>query len=142
VDTPVLPPCTLIALVFFYSIDGLTHIPIGASIAPMGADNTLLTVDQIFDGTLEDCEAGNCSINLQMSEMPSYTTTGDPDQSWAALMMHPFDFPETWGYRELENWFFPLFQRAAAYQIKNFTQLAGPKGTRPFVVGQKTPGRV
>jgi len=127
---------------FFYSIDGLTHIPIGASIAPAGGWNTLLTLDQIFNGTLTDCWAGNCSIGLQMSYMPSHTTPGDPDQTWAALMMHPFDFPEAWGYNNLENWFLPLFRRAASYQIKNFTGLAGSKGSRPFVVGQKTIGKV
>jgi len=124
---------------FFYSIDGLTHIPIGASIAPFGGYDTLLSLDQIFNGTLEDCYEGNCSIGLQMSAMPLFTTNGDPDQIWAALMMHPFDFPENWGYRNLENWFVPLFQRAVAsgYQIKNFTGFAGPKGSRPFVVGEK-----
>jgi hypothetical protein len=120
---------------FFPRIDGVTHIPIGASISSFYDDQILISVSQLFNGTLEDCYAGNCSVELQMSA--SAPLTDGP--LWSAIMMHPDCFPEDSDRTYLENYFAPIFEAASQFEIKTFKQLTGPVGSRPLVKGIPTP---
>jgi len=124
---------------FFPQIDGLVHVPIGASISSFCDETQLLTLDQLFGGTLQDCYNCNCSVKLQMNSMYPLTFQGDPDQAWSAVMMHPDCFPENSTSEALQNYFLPLFQRAVQYKLKTIAQLVGPHGSRPAVNGTKPP---
>jgi len=117
---------------FFLRIDGLTHVPIGASISNFSDDQQLLSVEQLFNGTMEDCYAGNCSVELQVTAMAPLT---DDPEFWASIMMHPDCFPEGSDMAYLENYFAPIFEAAAQFKLMTYTQLAGPVGSRPFVTG-------
>jgi len=84
---------------------------------------------------MSDCtQAGNCSVELQVLAMAPFTK-GDPDQFWSAIMMHPDCFPEDSDKAYLEAYFAPIFEAAADFKLKTFTQLAGPLGSRPLVTG-------
>jgi len=122
---------------FFPRIDGLTHVPIGAAISSFWDESQLLTYEQLFNGTLEECYAGNCSVRLQLDSMYPLTAQGDPDQFWAAIMMHPDCFPENSTMDDLNNYFLPLFQITSSYKLKNMVQVVGPIGSRPYVNGTR-----
>jgi len=131
--------CTAIVLVFFDRIDGVSHVPVGAATSPFANVNTYVSYEELWNGTLNDCSvSGNCSINLQWSGTPNFTTVGDPDQTWSAVMIHPQNFPTNWTYSDLENYFAPTFRTAASYRVLNYTGLIGPVGSRPNVKGIKT----
>jgi peptidoglycan/xylan/chitin deacetylase (PgdA/CDA1 family) len=123
---------------FFPRIDGVTHVPIGAAISNFNNEQQLLTASEIFYGTLDDCYAGSCSVELQVGAMAPLTN-GDPDQNWSSIMMHPDCFPENSDRTYLENYFAPIFDIAVQFKLKTFTQLAGAVGSRPLVKGIRTP---
>jgi len=110
---------------FFPRIEGVIHMPTGASEADF-ASTTLITTQQLFSGSDNDCLANSiCSVQSQVNHMGPYTE-GD---SWSVIMMHPQDFPENATF--IENFFMPIFQFAKAnYNLTTFTGLAGPVGSR------------
>jgi len=124
---------------FFPRIDGLTHVPIGAAISSFWNENALLSYQQLFNGTIEDCYNGNCSVSTQEIAMYPLTDSNDPDQVWANIMMHPDCFPEDATMDDLNNYFLPLFQlvQTPDWKLKNIEQLVGPIGSRPAVNGTR-----
>jgi len=119
---------------FFPRINGVIHMPTGASIANFGNNvSVLLTTDQLLSGTNNDCtDNGLCSIQSQINAMANLTDT--TDASWSVIMMHPQDFPEDANF--IESFFSAIFTKVKpSYRLVTFSQLAGPKGSRPSVVG-------
>jgi len=113
---------------FFPSIDGIVHVPTGASQANFG-NGQLITKDQLFYASDTDCLTNSiCSIQSQVNGMSKYTD----GESWSVIMMHPQEFPENITF--IENYFIPIFTTAKAnYRLVTFSQLVGPIGSRPNV---------
>jgi hypothetical protein len=121
---------------FFPRIDGVTHIPFGAGISNLNDDQILISLSQLFNGTMEECYAGNCSVELQISAMAPLS---DDPNLWSSIVMHPDCFPESSDRTYLENYFAPLFQAASQFELKTFKQVAGSVGSRPLVKGIPAP---
>jgi len=117
---------------FFPRIDGVTHIPTGASEANF-ATGQLLTINQLFYAPKSDClENSVCSIQSQVNGMANLTNKTSDSDSWSVIMMHPQDFPDN--PTEIEQYFTSIFSIAKKnYRLLTFSQLAGSH--RPNVTG-------
>jgi len=116
---------------FFPAIDGVIHMPTGASIASYLNLSQLLTTDQLVSGPNTLCWNDNmCSIQTQLNAVANLT---DPnDASWSVIMMHPQDFSDD--AASIESFFAAIFAAIQPnYRFVTFSQLAGPRGSRPFV---------
>jgi len=116
---------------FFARINGIIHMPTGASEANFADLGQLLTMNQLFYGTNSDCyQNSNCSVQSQLNGMANLTDANDGP--WSVIMMHPQDFPQDANF--IESYFSAVFAIAKKnYRLVTFSQLAGPKGSRPYV---------
>lgn len=119
--------------IFFPRIDGLTHVPTGASITNF-ATEALITTNQLFYAPANECSGNSvCSIQSQVNLMANLTNRSD--SSWSVVMMHPQDFPSA-NQTAIEAFFVSIFSIAKAnYRLCTFSQLVGPVGSRSSVVG-------
>jgi len=122
---------------FFPKIDGLTHIPIGSSVTSLYGGGPLIPINQLFNGTLDDCYSGICSVNSQIVAMIPYLEKDEEERSFSAIMMHPVDFT-TVTQEEMESYLLSIFDYVIPrYNLVTFQELAGT--SRPYVDGIRPP---
>jgi len=126
---------------FFFRIDGITHVPCGCATTNMNTGEGLLSLNQLVNSSSQDCNVnGSCSIQSQLHLMAPLTKNTTLADSWAVVMMHPQDFPDSYNATQIEDYLKPIFQYVKAhFHLVTFSQFVGPVGSRPLVHGIKVP---
>jgi peptidoglycan/xylan/chitin deacetylase (PgdA/CDA1 family) len=76
--------------IFWSSINGITHVPVGSSIANFVDETALLDISTLFDGADSVCFSNSwCSVNSAVTALSALTVD---DTQWAVVLMHPQNF--------------------------------------------------
>jgi hypothetical protein len=77
---------------FFADLNGVKHVPVGASSSRFGSGPTL-TIPQLLDASPEECRTeGICSVTSQLRGMSAYSSGSESLATFSVIMSHPADF--------------------------------------------------
>jgi len=103
----------------------------------MNTGTGLLSLNQLFNGSEQNCNInGICSIGSQLQLMVPLTNHTTLADSWAVLMMHPQDFPNSYGAAQIRQYLDSIFEIVRPrFRLATFSEFVGPVGSRPLVRG-------